>query len=90
MLNFVSVATVEQAAGYDVVTMDTETGRKATRDALEEAARGTGREPAVVQGNFDPRLLTDGSDISTVNVSAPCAHNVYVKRLYPSTGSRCS
>lgn len=49
--------------------MDTETGRKATRDALEEAARETGREPAVVQGNFDPRLLTDDSPMSEVNVS---------------------
>ncbi|CAM9152817.1 unnamed protein product [Ectocarpus sp. 13 AM-2016] len=57
-----------QAAGYDVVTMDTETGRKATRDALEEAARETGREPAVVQGNFDPRLLTDESSMSEINV----------------------
>lgn len=51
-----------------MVTMDTETGRKATRDALEEAAREAGREPAVVQGNFDPRLLTDSSPVSTVNV----------------------
>lgn len=49
--------------------MDTETGRKATRDALEEAARETGREPAVIQGNFDPRLLTDDSSMSEVNVS---------------------
>lgn len=49
--------------------MDTETGRKATRDALDEAARETGREPAVVQGNFDPRLLTDSSPMSAVNVS---------------------
>ncbi|CAN0398220.1 unnamed protein product, partial [Ectocarpus sp. 12 AP-2014] len=57
-----------QAAGYDVVTMDTETGRKATRDALEEAARETGREPAVVQGNFDPRLLTDESSMSEISV----------------------
>lgn len=48
--------------------MDTETGRKATRDALAEAARETGREPAVVQGNFDPRLLTDSSSMSEVNV----------------------
>lgn len=60
---------IVQAAGYDVVTMDTETGRKATRDALDEAARETGREPAVVQGNFDPRLLTDSSPMSAVNVS---------------------
>ena len=60
-----------------MVTMDTETGRKATRDALEEAARGIDREPAVVQGNFDPRLLTDDSDISTVNVSRPCVHHVH-------------
>lgn len=60
---------VGQAAGFDVVTMDTETGRKATRDALEEAARETGRKPAVVQGNFDPRLLTDDSSMSEVNVS---------------------
>lgn len=52
-----------------MVTMDTETGRKATRDALEDAARETGREPAVVQGNFDPRLLTDDSPMSEVNVS---------------------
>lgn len=58
-----------QAAGYDVVTMDTETGRKATRDALGEAAREAGREPAVVQGNFDPRLLSDNSPMSGVNVS---------------------
>lgn len=49
--------------------MDTETGRKATREALEEAARETGMEPAVVQGNFDPRLLTDSSPMSAVNVS---------------------
>lgn len=49
--------------------MDTETGRKATRDALDEAAREIGREPAVVQGNFDPRLLTDSSPMSAVNVS---------------------
>lgn len=52
--------------------MDTETGRKATRDALEEAARDTGREPAVVQGNFDPRLLTDDSSMSEINVSVLC------------------
>lgn len=56
--------------------MDTETGRKATRDALEEAARESGREPAVVQGNFDPRLLTDDSSMSEVNVS-----DIHVDRL---------
>lgn len=67
-----NVCCVSQAAGYDVVTMDTETGRKATRDALAEAARAAGREPAVVQGNFDPRLLTDDSSMSEVNVSVSC------------------
>lgn len=66
------VCCASQAAGYDVVTMDTETGRKATRDALAEAAREAGREPAVVQGNFDPRLLTDDSSMSEVNVSVLC------------------
>lgn len=50
-----------------MVTLDTETGRKATRDALAEAARESGTEMAVVQGNFDPRLLTDMSPDS-VNV----------------------
>ncbi|CAM9148373.1 unnamed protein product [Discosporangium mesarthrocarpum] len=48
-----------QEAGYDVVTMDTQTDRKATREALAEAAAISGGGPAVVQGNFDPRLLTD-------------------------------
>lgn len=58
-----------QAAGYDVVTIDTQTARKATRDALARAAREAGRESAVVQGNFDPRLLADGSPGSTSKVS---------------------
>ncbi|CAM9744322.1 unnamed protein product [Ascophyllum nodosum] len=57
-----------QAAGYDVVTMDTETDRKATREALQQAARGAGREPSVVQGNFDPRLLADASPMSSAKV----------------------
>lgn len=64
--------------------MDTETGRKATRDALEEAARETGREPAVVQGNFDPRLLTDDSPMSAVNVSV-CVSIVIKSRKQGTT-----
>ncbi|CAM9160795.1 unnamed protein product [Choristocarpus tenellus] len=47
-----------QEAGYDVVTMDTGTDRKATRAALAEAAAKAGTQPATVQGNFDPRMLS--------------------------------
>lgn len=48
--------------------MDTESDRKNTRQALQQAARVAGREPAVVQGNFDPRLLADTSPTASVNV----------------------
>lgn len=59
-----------QGAGFDVVTMDTATDRMATRSALATAARESGASAVAVQGNFDPRLLTDGCDVGTVSARA--------------------
>ena len=50
-----------QAAGYDVVTMDTSTGREGTRSALADAPQPLGRA-ASVQGNFDVKLLRRTED----------------------------
>eukprot|EP00286_Rhodomonas_abbreviata_P007444 CAMPEP_0181318626 /NCGR_PEP_ID=MMETSP1101-20121128/17110_1 /TAXON_ID=46948 /ORGANISM="Rhodomonas abbreviata, Strain Caron Lab Isolate" /LENGTH=358 /DNA_ID=CAMNT_0023426115 /DNA_START=169 /DNA_END=1242 /DNA_ORIENTATION=- len=54
-----------QQAGYDVVTMDTQTPRKSTRDALAEAAAAAAppnlrKGPSGLQGNFDVKLIKGG------------------------------
>eukprot|EP00640_Fibrocapsa_japonica_P001150 CAMPEP_0113935246 /NCGR_PEP_ID=MMETSP1339-20121228/2426_1 /TAXON_ID=94617 /ORGANISM="Fibrocapsa japonica" /LENGTH=422 /DNA_ID=CAMNT_0000937319 /DNA_START=42 /DNA_END=1307 /DNA_ORIENTATION=+ /assembly_acc=CAM_ASM_000762 len=55
-----------QEAGYDVVTLDTETDRIQTRASLQAAATAAGRlAPAGVQGNFSPKdlIATPDGDI---------------------------
>ena len=50
-----------QQAGYDVVTMDTNTPAGSTRESLASQAEG---KPAALQGNLDPAILrrSAGSD----------------------------
>lgn len=55
-----------QQAGYDIVTMDTQTPRAETRTALDEAAKAStppnlAKQAAGVQGNFDVKLLKEGA-----------------------------
>jgi uroporphyrinogen decarboxylase len=55
-----------QQVGYDIVTMDTQTPRAATREELEAAAKlstppNMARQPAGLQGNFDVKLLEKGT-----------------------------
>ena len=54
-----------QQAGFDIVTMDTQTPRAATREALHKAAQGStppnmAKQEAGLQGNFDVKLLEKG------------------------------
>ena len=46
-----------QQCGYDVVTLDCASDRKATREALAADAASRGVAPCSVQGNFDPVML---------------------------------
>jgi uroporphyrinogen decarboxylase len=55
-----------QQAGYDIVTMDTQTPRAATREALHKAAKEStppnmAKQDAGLQGNFDVKLLKKGA-----------------------------
>ena len=62
-----------QAAGFDVVTVDSDTPMAATRAALEAAPRGPGQKAAAgVQGNLDPAVLRSklGSDEAAVKAAA--------------------
>ena len=62
-----------QQAGYDVVTMDCDTGAADTRAALAAAPLGTGAtSPSAVQGNLDPAVLRSklGSDAAAVEAAA--------------------
>ena len=54
-----------QAAGYDVVTLDTAADRAASRESLGAAQ--------CVQGNLDPRLLLAGDDAAPGDVDARLA-----------------
>jgi len=75
-----------QQAGYDVVTMDTQTAREATREALATAAKESTppnlrRGAAGLQGNFDVKLLKAGEG-SKEEVKA--AAEAMLKQLGPS------
>ena len=49
-----------QRIGYDCITLDTVMDRKYARNTLAGAAGGEANMSSV-QGNFDPKLLVDGS-----------------------------
>jgi len=62
-----------QQAGFDIITMDTETDRVATRAALQAdfEANGTKRgRTAGVQGNLNPRLLQEPNTPEQVRAAA--------------------
>merc|ERR1719343_880265 len=46
-----------QTAGYDVITVDTETNLAEAAQALRAEADRTGGRVATLQGNFDPKML---------------------------------
>ncbi|KAK3236645.1 hypothetical protein CYMTET_53233 [Cymbomonas tetramitiformis] len=56
-----------QAAGYDVITLDTSiTDRPATRSRLASEAEAAGIQPARLQGNFDPVLFLPDTDLQDI------------------------